>query len=115
VEPLLRRIANNGLVLISTGASDWLESSGTAQKVEGGYRVTACKIFCSGSPMGDLLMTSTAYHDPKGGATVLHFPVPFTAEGAKIVDNWRTMGMRATGSHDVVLEGVFVPESAVSL
>jgi alkylation response protein AidB-like acyl-CoA dehydrogenase len=115
VEPLLRRMANDEIVLISTGASDWLESSGTAEKVDGGYRVTARKIFCSGCPMGDLLITSAVYHDPKDGPTVLHFPVPFTADGVKIMDNWRTMGMRATGSHDVVLEEVFVPESAVSL
>jgi len=32
-----------------------------------------------------------------------------------IMDNWRTMGMRGTGSHDVVIEGVFVPDSAISL
>jgi alkylation response protein AidB-like acyl-CoA dehydrogenase len=31
------------------------------------------------------------------------------------MDNWRTLGMRGTGSHDVVIDGVFVPESAVSL
>ena len=115
VEPLLRRVADDEIVLISTGASDWLESSGTAEKVDGGYRVRARKIFCSGCPMGDLLVTSAVYPDPKDGPTVLHFPVPFTAEGVKIVDNWRTMGMRATGSHDVVLEGVFVPEAAVAL
>jgi alkylation response protein AidB-like acyl-CoA dehydrogenase len=115
VEPLLRRMANDEIVLISTGASDWLESSGTAEKVDGGYRVTARKIFCSGCPMGDLLITSAVYHDPKDGPTVLHFPVPFTAEGVKIMDNWRTMGMRATGSHDVVLEGVLIPETAVAL
>src|SRR5690606_16990227 len=54
VEPLLRRIAAEQLVLISTGASDWLESSGNAEKVDGGYRVTARKVFCSGCPMGDL-------------------------------------------------------------
>jgi alkylation response protein AidB-like acyl-CoA dehydrogenase len=115
VEPLLRRVADDEIVLISTGASDWLESSGTAEKVDGGYRVRARKIFCSGCPMGDLLVTSAVYPDPKDGPTVLHFPVPFTAEGVKIMDNWRTMGMRATGSHDVVLEGVFVPEAAVAL
>jgi alkylation response protein AidB-like acyl-CoA dehydrogenase len=115
VEPLLRRIANEETVLISTGASDWLDSSGTAEKVDNGYRVTARKIFCSGCPMGDLLITSAVYHDPKDGPMVLHFPVPFTAEGVKVMDDWLTMGMRATGSHDVVLEGVLVPESAVSL
>jgi alkylation response protein AidB-like acyl-CoA dehydrogenase len=32
-----------------------------------------------------------------------------------VLDTWRTMTMRATGSHDVLLEDVFVPEAAVSL
>jgi alkylation response protein AidB-like acyl-CoA dehydrogenase len=115
VEPLLKRIATEETVLISTGASDWLDSSGRAEKVDGGYRVTARKIFASGCPMGNLLITSTPYDSPQDGPTVLHFPVPFTAEGVTIMDNWRTLGMRATGSHDVMLESVFVPENAIAL
>jgi alkylation response protein AidB-like acyl-CoA dehydrogenase len=61
------------------------------------------------------MLTSAPYDDPDHGATVLHFPVPFTAEGMKIMDTWRTLGMRGTGSHDVILDGVVVPESAVAL
>ncbi len=115
VEPLLRRVAQEQIVLVSTGASDWLDSSGTAEKVEGGYRITGRKIFGSGSPAGTLLVTSAVYHDPADGPTVLHFPVALAAEGVTVLDNWRTLGMRATGSNDVVLENVFVPEGAVSL
>jgi alkylation response protein AidB-like acyl-CoA dehydrogenase len=77
--------------------------------------VTGRKIFGSGSPAGDLLVTSAVLDDPQAGPTVLHFPVPIHAPGVAVLDNWRTMGMRATGSNDVVLEGVFVPEGAVSL
>jgi alkylation response protein AidB-like acyl-CoA dehydrogenase len=115
VEPLLKRIANEQLVLVSTGASDWLESSGTAEKVDGGFRVTGRKIFGSGSPAGDLLVTSAVYDDPEAGPTVLHFPVNMHGEGVTVLDNWRTMGMRATGSNDVLLENVFVPDAAVSV
>jgi alkylation response protein AidB-like acyl-CoA dehydrogenase len=115
VEPLLRRIAEEQIVLVSTGASDWLESSGTADRVEGGYRVTGRKIFGSGSPAGTLLVTSAVYDDPADGPTVLHFPVPIAAEGVTVLNNWRTLGMRATGSNDVLLENVFVPEGVVSL
>ncbi|MGH3910747.1 MAG: acyl-CoA dehydrogenase family protein [Pseudonocardiaceae bacterium] len=115
VEPLLRRVAEEQIVLVSTGASDWLDSSGTADRVEGGYRVTGRKIFGSGSPAGTLLVTSAVYSDPADGPTVLHFPVPIAAEGVTVLNNWRTLGMRATGSNDVLLENVFVPESAVSL
>lgn len=115
VEPLLQRIVQEQTVLISSGASDWLDGSDTAEKVEGGYRITARKIFSSGCPKGDLLMTSAVYDDPKDGPTVLHFPIPFADEGVTIVDTWHTLGMRGTGSHDVMIKGVFVPESAVGL
>ena len=113
VEPLLRRVAAEEIVLVSTGASDFLPGSGTARKVDGGYFVTARKIFGSGSPAGSLLMTMAVYDDPKDGPTVLHIAVPLDATGVKILDNWRTLGMRATGSNDIVLESVFVPDAAV--
>jgi acyl-CoA dehydrogenase len=113
VEPLLRRVAAEEIVLVSTGASDFLPGSGTARKVDGGYLVTARKVFGSGSPAGSLLMTMAIHDDPKDGPTVLHLPVPLDATGVKILDNWRTLGMRATGSNDIVLESVFVPDAAV--
>lgn len=115
VEPLLKRIVAEQLVLVSTGASDWVESSGTAQKVEGGYHISGRKVFASGCPMGNVLVTSASYDDPEDGPTVLHFPVPLRADGVTIMESWRTLGMRATGSHDVVLSNVFVPDSAITL
>src|SRR5919197_2576592 len=42
---VLQRVAAEQLVLVSTGASDWLNSSGTARRVDGGYRVSGRKIF----------------------------------------------------------------------
>lgn len=113
VEGLLKRVAAEELVLISSGGSDWLPSNGRAEKVEGGYRVTAKKVFSSGCQMGDLLVTSAIHDDPQAGPTVLHFAVPFKAEGVRRLDTWRVLGMRGTGSHDVTLEGVFVPDAAV--
>lgn len=115
VEPLLKRVVQEETVLISSGGSDWLESSGTAEKVDGGYCITARKIFSSGCPKGKILMTTAVYDDPQDGPTVLHFPVPFADEGVTILDTWHTLGMRGTGSHDVLIEGVFVPESAIAL
>jgi acyl-CoA dehydrogenase len=115
VEPLLKRVAAEETILISSGGSDWLASSGTAERVDGGFRITARKIFSSGCPMGEVLVTSAVYDDPQDGPTVLHFPVPFKDDKVTIMDNWRTLGMRGTGSHDVVIDGVFVPESAIAL
>ena len=114
-EPLLRRIAKEQLVLVSTGAGDWLESNGKLESVDGGYALTAKKQFCSGSPMGDLLVTSSVFESPSEGAQVFHFAVPFSAKGVSIGADWDTLGMRGTGSQTVELEGVFIPEASVVL
>lgn len=112
---LLRRVAAERLALVSSGGSDWLPGSGTAERVEGGFKITARKVFSSGSPAGQLLMTSAVYADPAAGPTVLHFAVPLGGKGVRIEETWRTMGMRGTGSHDVVLDGVFVADAAVGV
>jgi acyl-CoA dehydrogenase len=112
-EPMLKRVAAEKLVLISTGGSDWLPGSGTLEKVEGGYRLTGRKIFASGVPSGDVLMTTGVYDDPKDGPTVFHVPVSLKADGVKVLDTWYVLGMRGTGSHDVELKGVFLPDAVM--
>ena len=114
VESFLRRVVDQKLVLISTSASDWLNGTGKAERVDGGWRVTGRKIFGSGVPMGDYLITGAVYDDPEAGATVLHFPLSLKSEGVRTLDTWHVMSMRGTGSHDIAIEGVFVAEAAVS-
>lgn len=104
----------DGAVLISTGASDWIGSNGTARVVDGGYRVTARKGPASGCEVGQVLVTSIRWDDAPGGAQVLHCAIPMSAEGVSIDHTWDAIGLRATGSHTVVLDDVFVPDAAVS-
>ena len=111
---LLRRVAAENLLLVSSGGSDWLQGGGTATKVEGGFLINARKVFSSGCQAGDLLMTSAVYDDPEAGPSVLHFGLPFKADGVTIFDTWDTMGMRGTGSHDVEIKDVFLADAAVS-
>jgi len=113
--PLLTKVAHGQLVLVSTGAADWLESTGTSEKVDGGFKVSGKKRFASGCPAGDLIVTSSPYDDPTEGKLVLHFAVPCTAPGVQIGSDWDTLGMRATGSHTVTFEDVFVPDAAVTM
>lgn len=108
----LQKIAENELIIAGTGANDWLESSGEARRVEGGYRVTAHKRFVSGATGAQVLVTSASYKGP-GGAEVLHFGIPFKSEGVRLVETWNALGMRGTGSHDVVLEDVFIPDASI--
>lgn len=113
--PLFRKVVEGRAVLVSTGAADWIGSGGSARKVDGGYRVFARKSPASGCEAGNVLVTSVRWEEAPGGPRVLHFGVPMTADGVRIEKTWDTLGLRATGSHTVVLEEVFVPEAAVSL
>jgi acyl-CoA dehydrogenase len=115
VEGLLRRVVDERAQLVSSGASDWLTPSGTAERVEGGWRVAGQKMFASGIPSGDLFMTQAVYNDPQAGLTALHFAIPIKGPGVEPQDTWHVLGMRGTGSHHVVVKDAFVPDSAVSL
>jgi alkylation response protein AidB-like acyl-CoA dehydrogenase len=114
VEPLLKRIARERIVVLSSGGSDWLNGSAKAEKVEGGYRITGRKIFSSGAPAGNIMMTGAVLESDGEPPTVLHFGLPMNSPHVKVLDNWRTLGMRGTGSHDVMIEGHIVPEGAVA-
>ena len=59
-------------------------------------------------------MTGAIEDDPKEGPTVLQFGVPMNAKGVSIEETWDSLGMRGTGSHDVVFDGVFVPDAAIA-
>jgi alkylation response protein AidB-like acyl-CoA dehydrogenase len=111
---VLRKVAD-GAILATSGASDWLGSSGTVRRVDGGYRVTARKTPVSGCEAAQVFVTSFRWDDAPDGPQVLHGSVPFSAEGVTIERTWDTLGMRATGSHTVVLTDVFVPDAAISL
>lgn len=112
-EATLRRVAEEGIVLVSTGGADFTHPRGEAVKVDGGYRVTGRKIFASQSVYGDVMSTMFAFDDPDAGRRVLNMAVPLAADGVKILDNWDTLGMRGTASNDVVIDDVFVPDERV--
>jgi len=89
---------------------------GRAIAVPGGYRVTGHWFFASGC------MHSSAVH---GACKVFDGDVPrrrpngdqevriayfYPKSLAKVVDTWNVSGLRGTGSHDIVVEDLFVPE-----
>ena len=115
-EALLRKIAASELVLVSTGAGDWVDSVGKAERAPGGYRVSAVKRFGSGSPVGDLMITSAPYRGSRTrrrGARASRCRC--RAPGVTVRNDWDTLGMRATGSHSIELADVFVADEAIAL
>ena len=110
---MLRKIADDGLVLATSGGSDWVCPSTTAVAVPGGYRLDGRKQFCSQAPVAGVISTSATLGEPGPDAVVLHAGVPLSAAGVSIVETWDTLGMRGTASHDVVFDGVFLPAEKV--
>ena len=112
-EATLRRVADEGIVLVSTGGADLTRPRGSATKVDGGYLVSGRKIFCSQAPVGTVMSTMFPFDDPGDGQIVLNMAVPLAAEGVTVLDTWDGHGMRGTGSHDIELQDVFVPEDKI--
>ncbi|MFX9314211.1 hypothetical protein ABTO30_18590, partial [Acinetobacter baumannii] len=62
----------------------------------------------------NVLMTGAVLEDEIGARSVLHFGVPMASPEVSIEDTWRTLGMRGTGSNDVMIENLFVPDGSVA-
>lgn len=110
---VLRRVAEEGLIIATSGGSDWLWPTTTADADGDAFRISGRKAFCSQSPAATVVATSAVVGEPGEGAEVLHFSVPLAAEGVRIEETWDTLGMRGTASHDLVLEDVLVPADKV--
>lgn len=112
-EGALRRIAADGLIMATSGGSDWVCPTATAVEVDGGFRFTGRKTFCSQAPVATVISTSAVLGEPGPGAEVLHAGVPLSSPGVSLVETWDTLGMRGTASHDLVFEDVFVPADKI--
>ncbi|HLI82045.1 MAG TPA: hypothetical protein VKV03_18785 [Candidatus Binataceae bacterium] len=89
----------DGLV---AGTLSW---QGTAEPVEGGYRVNGRWQFCSGVDHSQWVMLGCA--DPKTRGPGVHLVVP--RGEIEVDDTWHVMGLKGTGSKDVVAHDIFVP------
>lgn len=112
-EAVLTKVAHDGLVMATSGGSDWVAPTTIATEVDGGYLFDGRKVFCTQAPVADVISTCAVLGEPGPDAVVLHAGVPLSANGVSIVETWDTLGMRGTASHDIVFERVFVPAEKI--
>jgi alkylation response protein AidB-like acyl-CoA dehydrogenase len=88
-------------------------STTRAERVPGGWRLHGRKSFGSLGPVWDRLGVHAMDATDPSQPTIVHAFVARDAAGVTVVDTWDAHGMRATESHDTVLDGAFVPDEDV--
>jgi L-evernosamine nitrososynthase len=112
----LREIARERVVLaaaISEAGQDLTRPGTIATRTESGWRIDGRKLFCTMSPAATDLYVAVTYADGEGVERYAYATVPTDAPGVTVHDDWDALGMRASGSNSVSLEGVELPESGV--
>ncbi len=72
-----------------------------ATPVAGGYRIDGRKTFCTNSPASTLVLASVRVR-VDGEHRLAFAVVPRTTAGLEVRETWDALGMRASGSHDIV-------------
>lgn len=78
-----------------------------ARKTETGWRLSGRKIYSTGAPILKWYAVWAKTDEPE--TRVGLFLVPAGLPGTRIVETWDHLGLRASGSHDVIFEDVVFP------
>jgi alkylation response protein AidB-like acyl-CoA dehydrogenase len=89
-----------------------LAPQGVITRVEGGWRLTGRWQFGSGSDHSPWFILGTKHADAGPEDYVIHHVMVPRAD-VVLDDTWHTLGMRGTGSKDIVVTDVFIPEHRV--
>jgi alkylation response protein AidB-like acyl-CoA dehydrogenase len=113
VPEVRRKLFHSDPVGVSAGSAN---PRGRAVAVPGGYRVTGHWLFASGCMHSSLLHGACKVFDgdaPRrrpNGDQEIRIAYFHPKSSVRIVDTWNVTGMRGTGSHDILVEDLFVPE-----
>ncbi len=94
--------------------------SGRAIPVDGGYRITGRWAYASGCQASDWIFLNNVVIDgdkprmlPSGTPEVRTAIAPMS--DVEVIDSWYVLGLRGTGSHDIAVDDLFVPEERTQL
>lgn len=94
-------------------ATSFAGSGITAERDNGGYRISGCWPFSSGVDYcrWAILVAKLPSDDGSGGEPC-YMVVPL--DDCRIVDTWNATGLAGTGSNDILVEDAFVPDRRVA-
>jgi len=118
-EPFRRRVAaavraDGALVAssLSEPGASLAAPQVTARKVAGGYRVSGRKYFCTLAPALRFFLFNARLEDfdRPGMSGTVTLAAERNSDGMRIVETWDAVGMRASGSHDIVFDDAFIAD-----
>jgi alkylation response protein AidB-like acyl-CoA dehydrogenase len=86
----------------------------TARRDETGrWQLSGRKIYTTGAPILRYFIVLAAVEEPELPVRLGTFLVPRDAPGVRIEETWDALALRASGSHDLVLEDARLPDEAL--
>jgi 3-hydroxy-9,10-secoandrosta-1,3,5(10)-triene-9,17-dione monooxygenase len=84
--------------------------TGKAEKVDGGYRFSGRWAFSTGVEHCEWIFLGGLLPKKDGSGALEHVTFLLPKSDYQVIENWDVLGLRGTGSHDIVVENAFVPE-----
>ncbi|MBO8171664.1 MAG: acyl-CoA dehydrogenase [Bacillaceae bacterium] len=84
--------------------------SGVARREPGGYRVSGQWKFCSGSSYATTFTANCLIENEGSSGEPKIRSFMFRPEQVRIIEDWTAFGLKATESHSIKVEDVYVPE-----
>jgi alkylation response protein AidB-like acyl-CoA dehydrogenase len=85
--------------------------TGTARKIDGGYRVSGSWSFCSGATFATFFTANCKIDRGKGASEEAEIrSFAFLPKQVSVEKDWNPLGLRATASHTIEVRDAYVPD-----
>jgi alkylation response protein AidB-like acyl-CoA dehydrogenase len=116
LEELLKQVGSGKVMMCfptSEPGTDLTSPRTEAVPTQGGYILNGRKIFGTTSPVAHLFFPTVRVPNENGGYLTATAMVQRNTPGLEVKNNWDAMGMRASGSNDIVFTNCFIPEGQI--
>lgn len=118
---LCREVVSQGALLNAAQAEPELGSPShggvpattACREPEGGWRMTGRKIYTTGAPVLTYFLVLAAIEEPEQPVRLGTFLVRRDAPGVRVEETWDALALRASGSHDLILDDARLPADAL--
>jgi alkylation response protein AidB-like acyl-CoA dehydrogenase len=116
VEAFLKAIGAGQLVACVPGTeagTDITSPMSELTPVDGGFVLNGRKMFATLSPAAQIMFSTARLRRDDGTSATMLCVIPRGTPGSEIVENWDALGMRASGSGEVIYKDCKLPAASV--